>query len=267
MSHKHEAKWLEKFYELLRFTHIHGHTNVSESSQEFRKLGTWVQVQRRYYKLKIMEPARIELLTLINFKFRLKLNTERPGWNAMFNRLIQFKQEFGHINVTKNDKQLYAWLRSQRMRFKSGKLKSEEFSRLVSVGFVLNLRDINWNSQFQKLVSFKKQYGHLDVCPKYTNDQELLRFVHWMRFIKNKLPTDRLKKLEKLGFLWQKEYSAWMEHYEKLKAFKTQHGHFHLPKEDAKFRQWINHQRCNKNLPEKRFNLLAQIGFFDKHNI
>jgi hypothetical protein len=195
---KRELKWLDKYYALIRFKEQYGHINVPVSYDT--KLFNWVQIQRQSYQINIMDSARIELLKLLGFKFRLAKFTKRNKWDDTFIKLKQFKEEFGHIKVTVRNKYLYAWLCIQRIHFKADKLDEEKIMQLTSLGFDLTPRDTLWNQKFQKLVNFKKQHGHFDINRKNTNDMQLINFVFWMRHKKDKISVERLKKLQGIGF-------------------------------------------------------------------
>jgi hypothetical protein len=132
----------------VRFKNTHGHVNVSSKSKKFKKLGCWVNAQRRKFKLKTIEPARAELLKLIDFQFNRKAENH---WDTMFIELQGFKQMHGHSNVSvkEGNKRLYLWLLGQRSHFKAGKLEKEKVEKLESIGVDIDLRGKIWDRKFR----------------------------------------------------------------------------------------------------------------------
>ena len=271
MDRRIEAIWLERFYELIRFKQVHEHANVPSNVKEFKELSHWVANQRKTYKLKTIDPAKIELLERVDFKFRLK-----STWYSMFRKLVLFKKEYGHTDVTANhkEKQLYVWLKQQRKRFKAGELDKEKFSQLTNIGFVLDPREIIWDDHIEKLKAFKKQYGHLQVCPAYTKDKQLLNFVRRIRYQKSKISPDKITKLERMGFAWSdknmKIKGRWLLRYEQLKEFKNLHGHCQVSIQSKEYHSlgvWVYSQRRNNSLSEEKRRLLDQLDFFENKRI
>lgn len=58
-------------------------------------------------------------------------------WEAMYQKLIEFKSKFGHVNVSSRyeDKELANWVRTQRKAYKAGKLSQERYIKLIAIGF------------------------------------------------------------------------------------------------------------------------------------
>ena len=67
MTERKQA-WTKMYQRLLEFLEKHGHTRVGVRYKEDRKLGMWVQNQRRCCK----KPERIKLLNDINFEWRVQ---------------------------------------------------------------------------------------------------------------------------------------------------------------------------------------------------
>mmetsp|Transcript_27484 Transcript_27484/g.38764 ORF Transcript_27484/g.38764 Transcript_27484/m.38764 type:complete len:258 (-) Transcript_27484:13-786(-) len=58
-------------------------------------------------------------------------------WNARFEELKQFKEKFGHVNVTRVTRgyeNLGVWLADQRKRFRAGKMTRQRFDLLTDLG-------------------------------------------------------------------------------------------------------------------------------------
>ena len=96
------------------------------------------------------------------------------------------------------------------------------------------------------------------------------------------ITSERIKLLEKLGFVWkvryrqptQKEEHKWHKRYEELKEYQAEHGDCLVPQMyplNPALGQWVAKQRViyslwkNKNdkfyITPKRIELLERIGF------
>jgi len=278
-------KWETMFKMLVAFKDEFGHVNVStKSSGKYKQLGNWVQSQRTLYTLKAIYPVREELLRSIGFNFRL---APKHDWKTMFEKLKQFKEEFGHVQITEvhKDRKLYLWVKYQRMLSWEGKLEKERYNELRSIGVELEKKRVNsWERHLEQLVNFKKLHGHFHVCPYYTNDNQLINFYYWIRQAnnKNKLSEERIKQLTAMGFPWkhgnethnlvnwEKTYFNWLKHYEELKEFKEKYGHCRVPgasKEYSALNKWVLKQRSRKYLPENRRELLDKLGLFEDKKV
>jgi hypothetical protein len=118
------------------------------------------------------------------------------------------------------------------------------------------------------------KFGHLEICPTYINDKQLLNFVRRKRNTKDRLSPEKIKKLDDIGFLWRpgKEvrikvkkkigFSNWLNNYEQLLAFKEKYGHCRVSiksKEHRFLGHWV-YSQMNKNDWLMKFNELKQYA-------
>jgi hypothetical protein len=200
----------------------------------------------------------------------------------MFNKLIKFKEEFGHLHVPKKEPHEYqylrSWIRGQRKRFWNGVLEETRYKKLESIGVEMDRKLYVWDKQLALLADFKKKHGHLYVSPSLASRQ-LTNYVRTLRSRKNTLSEERIKMLDHLGFVWKPgskmssknrerlNFPAWLKKYEELKAFKLLNGHCYVTKNDKKYGvlgRWVHRQRRNKKLSEEKVRLLDKLGFFEK---
>jgi hypothetical protein len=80
------------------------------------------------------------------------------------------------------------------------------------------------------------------------------------------LPTEKILKLEALGFIWDPIDAAWQANFKLLCEFKEANGHCNVPqksKSNAPLAAWVNRQRTEykkKSLTTERILKLEQIG-------
>eukprot|EP00804_Cyclotella_cryptica_P012158 CCRYP_009857-RB/>CCRYP_009857-RB protein AED:0.07 eAED:0.07 QI:324/1/1/1/0.66/0.5/4/151/376 len=138
-----EEAWNAKYQLLLAYIRQHGHANVPKSNEP---LSCWVRKQRYEYSKFIkkrksqINPDRINKLKAVGFSFRLR--PDPIPWEQHFEDLVQFKQEHGHCNISRNHPKLGNWSVYQRVQFKyflEGKastIDQAKADKLISIGFL-----------------------------------------------------------------------------------------------------------------------------------
>jgi hypothetical protein len=105
------------------------------------------------------------------------------------------------------------------------KLDSDRISRLESVGFVWDAFDQRWEGMFAKLENYCQARGAYLVVPqRYKEDLSLGIWVASMCNRRDKLDSDRIARLESIGFIWNPLDQQWKEMFATLKEFCRQHG-------------------------------------------
>jgi hypothetical protein len=135
------------------------------------------------------------------------MSKEPLNWNKMLRLLGEFRKKFGHCKVPaqwKSNPQLGRWVTALRYRQKMKDLPADRFRQLDALGFVWAANDAAWNRQFKKLEAFKKRYGHSNVPSLWKGNPLLAAWVSNQRtqHRQGKLTTERIKRLEELGFEW-----------------------------------------------------------------
>lgn len=113
------TRWNQRFQELLEYRNQHADCNVPYLWPHNRPLSEWVKRQRHQFKLKMegrhsaLTEKRQSLLTSIGFVW----NSRASLWDARYQELVEYCQEFGNVRVTKKTSQhraLSVWLKRQR---------------------------------------------------------------------------------------------------------------------------------------------------------
>jgi hypothetical protein len=126
-------------------------------------------------------------------------------------------------------------------------------------------RRSNFDDYFQDLLVYKQKHGNLNSLS--CNDQ---RLYNWFQKVREGRTKDERKRLDVVGFCEtrsEKEHRSWNEQFEKLKAYKEQHGNCVVPQKfqaDPSLGKWVcNQRRAYKNevLSEDREGKLDSICF------
>jgi len=256
------------FQELSKFKEKNGHCNVPKQCT-FSTLGSWVRAQRNNYKYGTLSSKMIAKLNAIEFNW-----DSTDSWEILYQTLCEFKHKYGHCNVpcTYSENIVLArWVSMQRQLYKNGKLLPERYNKLLEIGFTWDPFEATWNERFDELVLFKEKNGHCNVPLNYPDNCSLGTWVGIQRNLYNSkcssLTSERIQKLNKIGFIWAPLDMAWEKMLEQLSKYKKENGNCDVPKNYAKnieLSRWLVAQRGRYNkgkLSQERFEKLNKLGF------
>ncbi len=133
--------WDRRFQELLAYKSRFGHCNVPARWKENTPLGHWVEVQRAFRRKGKLGAERIRRLDEAGFEWdrgEMLAQTMRMRWEQRFSELAEFKNRFGHCNVTNKRNEnhiLGGWVQEQRTSLKKGRISAERKARLDALEF------------------------------------------------------------------------------------------------------------------------------------
>ncbi|CAJ1951156.1 unnamed protein product [Cylindrotheca closterium] len=112
-------------------------------------------------------------------------------WKGTFQRLIKFKNEFGHCCVPHSyaeNPALARWVKRQRHQYKkfmendpTSTLTTSRLEKLESVGFVWHSHAAAWLEKLDELKNFKQARGHCNVPSSYPENPALSTWVKCQR--------------------------------------------------------------------------------------
>ncbi len=295
----YQTRWKHRFEELTGYKSEFGNCRVPLGWKENRQLASWVGVQRGRFKKNVLSEDRIKLLDGIGFDWVVYTGATRerkPGgavafearWNNRFSDLLAFKNEFGNCRVTagwSRNTKLANWVGVQRRRYKQGKLSADKSRKLEAVGFdwvvesgsspilggnLIEANEYRWNLMLQKLQEYKLKYDDCLVPQGWKADTRLADWVTSQRMENNRgqLSSERVERLNRLGFDWDPIATRWEEMFQQLLKFKEQNGHTLVPQGPPQFKAlsvWVSAQRrakeVNKPIMVERAKRLDEIGF------
>ncbi len=279
--------WEDQYDKLVEYHRIYGDCNVPFKWKPDVRLSIWVRTQLSFYRQKRLKQDRFEKLDSLGFSWKVSKPIKPIPWETNYQKLLVFKQKFGHCEVPKNfeDKRFARWVGGQRKLNNRKKLKPERKEKLEAIGFPWRLRapTQSWEEHYQNLVSFKQKYGHCQVSSEDETTKTLGRWVGTQRKKHLRLDQTKVDLLNELGFDWKiepgkslvkqmKQHATsrekWWRNYHKLSSFKQHYGHLRVGQsKDQKWKPlyiWISRQRSNwqkGSLEEEQITALKKIGF------
>jgi len=233
-----------------------GHVNVPTlfKTSKGYKLGSWVVSQRS--RKKTISAENILRLNYLGFNW----DPRESLWDEGFLYFEKFVKQKGHARVVKsyrtdNGYNLGKWIGSQRWRNNRNELDPDKKLRLNCLGFIWSVGDHFTEIAYLNLQNFVKEKGHARVPQGYKvdNDFNLGAWVIHQRQnrINNKLSSEEIKKLNKLGFDWEPNETDWENGFSHLKEYLNKEGNSlntsrYISADGYKLGRWISKQRTNK---------------------
>ena len=161
-------------------------------------------MQRQLYSKRELPQKRIDLLESIGFVW----DRREEQWMEMYQKLVKYKTKYGSTYVPSDfeeDPKLATWARKQRWDYLKSKLSQNRLQLLKSIGFVWDRYKEIWMEMYQRLVNYKKKYGHTCVPFSWKEDPKLANWVATQRshYSKSKLSQKRTELLKSIGFVWR----------------------------------------------------------------
>jgi superfamily II DNA or RNA helicase len=259
-----ETGWEEGFAKLTMFKAREGHCRVPALHiEEAFKLGRWVSIQRGN-KDRISAKRR-NRLDAIGFVWA----PHKSAWEEGFAALTSFKAREEHCRAPHDHIEeafrLGGWVNKQRSN--KDNISVERRKRLDDLGFVWDIPQTGWEEAFSALTIFKAREGHLHVPKDHIEGKlKLGRWVNKQRTLRDRMPPERRKRLDAIGFVWDALENAWEEGFAALTKFRAREGHCRVPAlhiEGAfKLGTWVSHRRKSRDtMPAERRKRLDAIGF------
>jgi hypothetical protein len=198
----------------------------------------------------------------------------------MFDALRKFHADNGHCRVPSKwprNPKLASWVATQRARKSSRKLSAERIAALDVLGFSWRIGPSGakptaetWDAMFLMLEQYKQAHGNCLVPQRFKGNPKLADWVSEQRMAYNReqLDTERIRRLDKLGFDWDPNNTHWEKYYRQLVEFKKEYGHTNVPQRSGKYRElgtWVRNQRAAKRysrpIMAERAKRLDELGF------
>ena len=266
--------WDAMFSQLVEYYKIHGDYNVPQVWSANRAFGRWVASQRSAWRQNKLSSVRKRRLEAIGFNWRVY----DSSWENTFERAKPFFARFQRNDSRgRAPRELRAWMITQRLQKKNGKLDTERERLLSEAGFEWEPHQSQWQRLYKELEEFKRTHGDCRVPAGWKQNPHLANWVGVQRAARKagKLSADRVKWLELLEFEGSVEHQPnpqsqtgrsstdWDEMFAKVQEFRRATGNFVFPHKSA-LSAWAIDQRIlrrTKQLNPAHERALNEIGF------
>jgi superfamily II DNA or RNA helicase len=237
---------------------------IKELNVERGKIGGFDE-RRLLDKVEVLGP-RINLAELATSIYTRIVREIGVTWDMRYGELIAHKELTGICNVPiGRNTPLAVWCQVQRQNYKRERLSPDRIQRLSEIGFDFDPLTSWWEEMFTELGNYKQKVGHCKVPVKGAHAS-----LHsWCakqrkRRKEGTLSTERIERLDSIGFVWTVEKLSWEENVVELAAYKKEFGHCNVPVNSSDLGKWCSKQRTlyRKNtLTSEQIERLNALGF------
>jgi superfamily II DNA or RNA helicase len=140
--------------------------------------------------------------------------------------------------------------------------------------YLIEQTTASWNFWYGLLVAYKNEFGDCNVPQRYKT-LDGFGLGGWVGTQRKGLhiTSQRIKKLEEIGFVWDQLGEKWNEYIEALKVYKNEFGDYSVPLEyitsgGLTLGVWVRNVKSASNISAERKKQLDELGFiwslFDK---
>ncbi|VEU38589.1 unnamed protein product [Pseudo-nitzschia multistriata] len=231
------ASWMKAYRLLEKHHREHGTTMVSTTAAaddgSGPSIAAWASLQRKRHKS--LSPEQKELLNKIGFVW----DYQEARWLEQYERLCDYERRKlpSKLRATENgaspidlesvfekryhgDPVLKRWVDAQRLRYRRESISAEKVRLLEEVeGFFWDVKEARWAEMLRRLSVYAEAHGGSCSVPQnYADDPQLACWVANQRQRRHQLTSDRIQRLDALGFVWDVRELRWLETYEAYKA-------------------------------------------------
>lgn len=228
-----EENWHQNYELIKKYIKEHGDKPrlwANSKNEEELYLAHWLHNQKYSYKNNLLSEEKIKLLYEIGIDFNESYSDDL--WKLTYQRLKKYIEEYGDFpqlpkeDDSKETKQLYLWLRKQRLAYNKGTLPENRIKLLEEINIVWDRNDEIWENNF---LLFQKFYQEYDRLPKNSDRIDGYGIGHWyllqLKEYKNgSLSEEKIKRFKDAGFSLipyyeEKAEKYWMKCFELLKKY------------------------------------------------
>lgn len=192
----------------------------------------------KYFNSNVSIDIKRDSSLIIEYKNQLN-----DPWYINYNKAKEYYETHGNLDVVKGYRtddgfDLSKWLAYQRQSRKgnnSAFLVEEQVYMLDEIGMIWDKNDFKWEKGFQVAYNFYQENHNLEVkqdlvykgfkLGKWINMQRLAYSSNSARRL---LSLSQIRRLEKIGMVWNSDELYWNQAFESAKKFYEQNGHLRI---------------------------------------
>ena len=241
------------------------------------KLGKWLS----FLKTKRKQHGEGQYLTRERIaaldKLGMVWDVDKFLWEQKFEMARRYFQEHRDLQVpceytAPDGTRLGAWIRSARDDYRCGRLDEASIRCLEAIGMVWDVRQMQWERNYQAAKVYYQEHGHLRVEKGYLTpdgislESWIERLRKWYKL--NRLTERQIKRLEVIGMVWDGISDRWERNYQAAIDYYQEHGDLRVPVnyvsvDGLNLGRWIQSTRKsyrNGFLNKEQIDKLEQIG-------
>ncbi len=235
----YEANFNEGFKRLEKYVDSYSTSRVPPSyrDQDGFNLGSWVNTRRNNFSKGILSSEQIQRLESLD---GWVWNTYEADFDEGIQQLDRFVKENGTAKVSPKYKSedgyaLGSWVKTQRQKYKLGKLSAREIKRFESMtGWAWNYINDNFEQGLRKLKEYVEESRGAQPLKDYVSEDgfTLGLWVSRQRgnFKKGMLPPEHSKKLEAVdGWCWNLNEARFQDGFRRLKKYVDSYSTSRVP--------------------------------------
>ena len=196
-------------------------------------------------------------------------------WEFWYGLLCVYVEHHGHADVpqrftTENGDKLGSWISVTRLVTNEEGYDPERKKRLDDLGFVWDPLQVAWEEGYHRLLEYMEVHGHANVPQRFATEDgyRLGTWVSNQRQLVGRAGYDseRRKRLDDLGFVWDRLQAAWETGLDHLRWYVERNGHARVPGRFAtddgyQLGNWVFLQRQKEGYDPERRARLDSLGF------
>jgi len=288
---KKAVTWEERFNSLLAYKKQHSNLNNKALFEQLKKeknpIYSWMKANINQKEQGRLNKEKEELFnTHFDKDWRQLPKQKHTSWEVYYEELKLFYHNYQHLHIEKVYPRKYEfidWLKCQIPKYYKDTLHPEKKRLLDKLNFTESFKKYttvnqSWEKQYQELVSFYEQHGHLNIIHK--ENKSLYAWLSIQKKKKRLLTKEQIEKLDTLKIDWhlylpakpKREVDTWNKNYEKY-AHYIKTGKEDLiskknpnnTKEEQNLYSWKirtrKHYKLGYGLSEDQVNKLKTLGF------
>ncbi len=255
-------KWEKKLQKLQE--HIDKYNSYPNINTNER-LSDWVLRLRAKEQKGELSAIKIKKLNEFGFVWS---SFKQNEWEEVCLLLKKYLENHKYYPTQRKNQKLFSWVATQRKKKLHGKLSPLRIEKLNKIGFkwtAVKQIDLLWDNTYHELIAHLKTH---DAYPDVNTNKALRGWVYTQRVHKNdkKLSDSRIRKLNKIGFIWASKASN--PHWERVFLAYKKHLQIHKSFPTSTFNKplyrWAYGQRIkmrNGELTLLQIKKLNSIGY------
>lgn len=255
---KIDYEWLENFNLIKNNKDLEVSNAIIKCSINSIK---WIYEQYSLYNDKLLSEYQMSLLKSINFdKFKKIYKYTDIKWITFYKQLYRFYKSNNNYNINpfKHSENLFKWTLEQTRLFNSNLLSKTKINLLEAIHFDFNTQPLSkdetkWLKYYNKLKSFRKNYGHCMV-DNQNHFKKLYIWTNKQKYLKEQglLMDDFSDCLNRIDFEFT---NSWDKMFNRFKTYYNLYESLNIP--------------INKHIQYKEIDiwLKEQLRLFKKNEL